>query len=129
MSAFQFIAKVKISKINYTKVCPKVEVFGMPSTAEAIQFGWIFSCLKNCARIAKKLAFIDKKKITFKKIKLDNQHCAIVNPKPFVLLMLEIKSIPNYLHGHTISDAKSNQNFEIILFSSVWFKYFILFLC
>ena len=63
-----------------------------------------FRCFEIFAGIGKKLAFI--KKITFSKSNLTINIMTLVNLEPIFGVMLEIKSIPNYLHGHTVSTVR-----------------------
>ena len=46
------------------------------------------------------------KKVTFSKSNLTTNLETLVNLEPSFGVMLEIKTIPNYLHGHTVSTVR-----------------------
>ena len=47
-----------------------------------------------------------QKKVTFSKSNLTTNLETLVNLEPTFGIMLEIKTIPNYLHGHTVSTVR-----------------------
>ena len=73
----------------------------MPGTTEVIQFGFFSFFFSLCVLWQKNCVY--KNIQFFKKFYLTTNIVMLVNLEPNLGFRLEIKSIPNYLHGHTVS--------------------------
>ena len=80
----------------------KSRFFVTPSTKKLILFLYIFFGFLAIQTYNGKKHFFDQKNLFFKKSDWTTNIFMLVNLEPIFGFILEINSIPNYLHGHTV---------------------------
>jgi len=102
LSAFSFSQSFNFAIFFYQRTKWNQDFFWTPSTKKSIQFWCIFLIFRNSDITWQKTAFYQKNHF-FKKSDLTTNIFMLVNLEPIFGFILEINSIPNYLHGHTVA--------------------------
>ena len=122
---FQFFTKFSFANFFSTKFFNDIKIFfgrlapknqynfvQTPSTNKLIVFRYIFLIFRNSDTTWQKTAFYQKNHF-FHKSNLTTNIFMLVNLEPIFGFILEINSIPNQLHGHTVAAMCFNMGYLV----------------